>query len=44
MDDLIIKVINQIKSDLFCEDYTALEELLNHVPVQYLEGFLSEEL
>ena len=41
-DDLMDKVINQIKSDILREDYTAIEELLNRVPVKNLQAFLEE--
>jgi len=41
-DDLMNKVIDQIKSDMLSEDYTAIEELLNCVPVKNLQAFLGE--
>ena len=41
-DDLMDKVINQIKSDLSDGDVTAIEELLNCVPVKNLQAFLGE--
>jgi hypothetical protein len=42
MDELIDKVIDQIKSDMLSEDYTAIEELLKSVPIKNLQSFLSE--
>jgi hypothetical protein len=39
---LIDAVIEQMKLDIQSEDWTAIEELLTHVPEQFLQGFLSE--
>ena len=40
--ELIDKVIEQIKLDVECGDYTAIEELLQACPTVNLEAFLSE--
>jgi hypothetical protein len=39
---LIDSVIRQILRDVNAHDFTAIDELLKHVPDQYLQGFLSE--
>jgi hypothetical protein len=39
---LIVDVIEQIKQDIHNSDYTAIEELLNFLPVKTLQSFLSE--
>jgi hypothetical protein len=41
--DLIEKVVEQIKEDLHCGEVEALEELLTFVPVENLIGYLPEE-
>lgn len=41
-ETLIDDVIEQIKQDVHNGDYTALEELLNFLPVKALQSFLSE--
>jgi len=41
-DALIDQVIDQIKSDMLSEDYTAIDELLRFIPVKHLKSFLSE--
>jgi hypothetical protein len=43
MINLIDLVIEQIKLDLYDGDATALAELLESVPTDKLNGFLSEE-
>ena len=40
---LIDTVIESIKVDMLCEDYTAIDELLNFTPIENLIGFLPEE-
>jgi len=40
---LIELVLQQIISDVQNGDVTAIAELLEHVPVDMLEGFLSED-
>lgn len=42
MNGLIDKVLEQIKKDLENGDATALEELLQYVPIDILQGYLSE--
>lgn len=42
MDGLIDKVLKQIETDVSKGDFTALEELLQYVPVNILTGFLSD--
>jgi hypothetical protein len=37
---LIDAVIEQMKLDIQSEDWTAIEELLRHVPEKYLVGYL----
>jgi hypothetical protein len=39
---LIYDVLVQLEQDMKNGDFTAIEELLQFVPVQYLEAFLSE--
>ena len=41
-DELIDRVIDQIKSDMLSEDYTAIDGLLRFIPVKHLKSFLSE--
>jgi hypothetical protein len=36
--------IEQIKDDIAAADYTAIEELLRHVPSPYLKGFLGNTI
>jgi len=40
---LIDVVIEQMKQDIEMRDWTAIEELLNHVPLPYLQGYLGED-
>ena len=40
---LLKKIVGQIKEDADNQDYTAIEDLLNDVPIKKLIGFLSEE-
>lgn len=42
MNGLIDKAVEQIKKDIEGGDLTALEELLQYVPINILQGFLSE--
>ena len=42
MSDLLNKVLSQIQKDIEAEDLTAIEELLTHVPYEYLVGYLPE--
>ena len=39
---IIDYVIDQIELDIQNGDVTALEELLEHIPVEYLQGYLPE--
>lgn len=39
---IIDYVIDQIKLDIENGDITALEELLKHIPIDYLQGYLPE--
>jgi hypothetical protein len=39
---LIDRVLKQIEQDVANQDFTALEELLQYVPENILEGFISE--
>ena len=39
---IIDYVIDQIKLDIENGDITALEELLQHIPIDYLQGYLPE--
>jgi hypothetical protein len=41
-EQLIIAVIEQIGIDVHRGDYTAIAELLTHVPEEILVGFLAE--
>jgi hypothetical protein len=41
-EQLILAVIEQIGIDVRRGDYTAIEELLTHVPEEILIGFLAE--
>ena len=41
-EGLIESVIEQIVIDIQNSDYTALVEMLEHVPEKYLIGFLSD--
>ena len=43
MQSLIDKVLEQIEQDVSTGDVTAIEELIKHIPVKNLEGFLSYE-
>ena len=40
---LLDRVIEQMQQDLADEDLTAIEELLTHVPLVYLIGYLPEQ-
>ena len=42
MSELIDKVLNQIEDDVAVGDFTAIEELLQHVDEKILKSFLSE--
>lgn len=42
MSELIDAVVEQIREDMSNGDFQPLEELLKSVPVENLEGFLSE--
>jgi len=42
-EDLIEKVIEQIRQDVHCADYTALEVFLNGVGINNLINYLPEE-
>lgn len=37
------RVLRQIEEDIEFGDFTALEELLNNIPVEYLISYLPEE-
>ena len=39
---LIDQVLEQIQKDVAAEDLTAIEELLNYVPINILIGYLPE--
>lgn len=39
---LVELVVEQIRKDLDDGDTTSIEEMLMHMPVEYLEGFLPE--
>lgn len=39
---IIDYVIDQIELDIVNGDITALEELLKHIPIEYLQGYLPE--
>lgn len=40
--ELVDRVIEEIKRDIENQDVTALDELLKFVPVEYLKGYLPE--
>jgi hypothetical protein len=40
--ELVDKVIEEIKRDVYSGDLTAIDELLKFIPVQYLKGYLPE--
>ena len=42
LDKLIDKVLEQIQEDVNNADFTAIEELINPLPEEQLQGFLSE--
>jgi hypothetical protein len=42
-NNLINKVLNQVKKDVNNQDMTAIEELLRFCPKENLEAFLSED-
>ena len=42
-EELFDKVIEQLKRDIICKDYTAIDELLRNVPEDVLIAFLAEE-
>ena len=42
MNELIDRVLKQMQKDFDNQDVTAVEELLYHVPIKFLEGYLSE--
>lgn len=41
--DILEKVYEQIKKDVYMEDFTAIEQLLGTVPIKYLKDYLPEE-
>ena len=41
-EELVDAVIEQIQQDVRNQDFTAIEELLSHVPENNLKSFLSE--
>jgi hypothetical protein len=41
-EELVDAVIKQIQQDVRNQDFTAIEELLSHVPENNLKSFLSE--
>jgi len=43
MDDLISRVLDQIKEDVICGDMTAIAELLDKVPEKDLRKFLPDD-
>lgn len=43
MDDLLDRVLDQIKKDVICGDLTAIAELLDKVPEKELRHFLPED-
>lgn len=43
INDLLYTAIEQIKLDVHCGDYTALEELLKFCPIENLIEYLPEE-
>ena len=40
---LLDAVLKQMQKDFDAQDFTAIEDLLTHVPLKYLEGYLPEE-
>jgi hypothetical protein len=44
MDKLVDDCIERIKEDVEIGDVTAIDELLRFVPIEYLEGFLPEDI
>jgi hypothetical protein len=42
--DLVDRVIDQLRADIEWRDYTAIEELLKFVPRENLIAYLSEEM
>ena len=42
MEELADKVLNQILDDIYIGDYTAIERLIQDLPVENLRAFLSE--
>ena len=42
--ELIDEVLVEIKNDISKGDLTALEELINFIPINYLKGYLPEKL
>jgi len=42
-DELISKVVKQIASDMEFGYYSAIFEMLEYVPEEYLRGYLTEE-
>ena len=42
--ELLDKVLEQLKSDIRSKDYTAIDELLRACPEDSLRAFLSEEV
>lgn len=42
MNGLIDRVLAQVQKDIDNGDLTALEELLQYVPIDVLQGYLSE--
>ena len=41
--ELLKAIVRQIEEDVNLGDYTAIEELLNDIPIEKLKGFLTEE-
>jgi hypothetical protein len=41
-EQVINKVLKHIEIDIACGDLTAIEELLNNIPTEYLVGYLPE--
>lgn len=42
-EELFDKVLEQLKRDIICKDYTAIDELLRTVPEDVLIAFLAED-
>ena len=42
-DELISKVVKQVASDMEFGYYSAIFEMLEYVPEEYLRGYLTEE-